>query len=376
MKNDAQIDYIPVEDLDFDYKNPRLAEEFTLGNTISSLEEMLSVLWEHNIDELIKSMLGNGYFVADPLLVDSSSSSKSYKVLEGNRRLAALKIINSFDLRNEYFTEEMNVLFQEAKDNAKLTTLQKIPCLKVNQDEALAMIGYKHITGAKVWSSYAKSYHIYNLHVNEGRSLKEIGKLLGDTYPKTKRLFRSIAFLEKAKSEKLFNQDQIESKRIYFSRLETALNYPTIAGKTFTFVDEDSTKEQKADVSIPPDNKQNVEVLMDALFGNKFKIRHQKPIVQSQGPDLPLLADVFQSDEAINELNETWRLDFALEKTTTDIDKCLTHLKDGIRSLELFNKHKDKLTDIDFLKEDLTDLITIARGIQKWQMSFDEEPGL
>jgi hypothetical protein len=89
---------IPVSDLLFDLKNPRLAE-FGIPDNASQLD-VLKTLWQHMaIEEIAMSIAHNGYFEHEPLFVEQADRQK-YVVIEGNRRLAAVKLLLDADLRN------------------------------------------------------------------------------------------------------------------------------------------------------------------------------------------------------------------------------------------------------------------------------------
>ena len=83
-------DRFPVDKLLFDVKNPRLAESVIGPNT--SQTDLLKILWEKMaIEELAMSIAYNGYFVHEPLFVEETG--KNLVVIEGNRRLAAVKLL-------------------------------------------------------------------------------------------------------------------------------------------------------------------------------------------------------------------------------------------------------------------------------------------
>src|SRR4051794_1303207 len=81
---------IAIEELILDAQNPRLPEELQGG----AQGPVLRYLADNGaIGELVRSMADNGYFEHEPLIVTPADSK--YIVLEGNRRLAALKILLS-----------------------------------------------------------------------------------------------------------------------------------------------------------------------------------------------------------------------------------------------------------------------------------------
>lgn len=82
---------IELDDLILDVKNPRLAE---LGITSTATPfDLVKALWEKMaVEEVATSIAYSGYFDHEPLFVEPAPNGK-YVVIEGNRRLAAVKLL-------------------------------------------------------------------------------------------------------------------------------------------------------------------------------------------------------------------------------------------------------------------------------------------
>ena len=79
-----------VSDLHFDYENPRLAEYGITKATPE--EEILMILWEAmDVRELVQSISASGFFPHEALIVAKEDGRDV--VIEGNRRLAAVKVL-------------------------------------------------------------------------------------------------------------------------------------------------------------------------------------------------------------------------------------------------------------------------------------------
>ena len=82
---------IPVGSMLLDGANPRLPEKLRGG----SQSDLLDFLHEQGaLEELAQSYLDNGFFQHEPLIVLPTVRQGKYTVVEGNRRLAALKILH------------------------------------------------------------------------------------------------------------------------------------------------------------------------------------------------------------------------------------------------------------------------------------------
>lgn len=86
---------VPVERLRLDRMNPRL-----IGQADDASDEsIIARLYRGaEIDELLQSISTNGYLDIEPLVVMRDSESRRPIVLEGNRRVAALRLLCDADL--------------------------------------------------------------------------------------------------------------------------------------------------------------------------------------------------------------------------------------------------------------------------------------
>jgi hypothetical protein len=89
----TEIESINLSKLLLDRENPRLSE---FGITTKSKEaEILQILWdEMAVNELMYSIVSNGFWDYEPLIVMKTADGNSYVAIEGNRRLAAVKLIH------------------------------------------------------------------------------------------------------------------------------------------------------------------------------------------------------------------------------------------------------------------------------------------
>ena len=91
--NSAEKTVIKIEQLKFDKLNPRLPKRL-LG--ISDEKVIIDYMLKNgNILELMRSIAEMGYSEAEPLLVVKDEKDNKYLVVEGNRRLTAVKLLNN-----------------------------------------------------------------------------------------------------------------------------------------------------------------------------------------------------------------------------------------------------------------------------------------
>lgn len=146
---------IAVADLLLDPENPRLPEDLQ-GAEQSELLRYLSD--EAVLEEIIRSLNDNGYFAHEPLIAFEDDGLEGFVVLEGNRRLAALKVLlGSPEARDE----GLEPLLDSPLTNERLKGLRKVPVYVVDdRDEVHRYLGFRHIGGIKTWSAEAKARYL------------------------------------------------------------------------------------------------------------------------------------------------------------------------------------------------------------------------
>lgn len=157
------VQHIPVGSLLLDGENPRLPMRLH-GRAQSELLDFLHK--EGVLEELAQSYLDNGFFQHEPLIVLPAGEGGEYTVVEGNRRLAALKILHEAPEAGDIHLVGID------PTPADLDRLGEIPCFSISsREEVHAYIGFKHIGGLKTWPSEAKARYL----LAEARKLADLG---------------------------------------------------------------------------------------------------------------------------------------------------------------------------------------------------------
>lgn len=148
---------MPVVELLLDPLNPRLPEDIQ-GGTQS---EILAYLFEHDVlTELAESYIANGFFPNEQLLVLPPGADGRRVVVEGNRRLGALKYL----LRDESAEEAglpRHVTDPPVSEDV-LDRLRAVPVVELDdRDELSSYLGFRHISGLKTWAPEAKARYLY-----------------------------------------------------------------------------------------------------------------------------------------------------------------------------------------------------------------------
>src|SRR2546428_59347 len=106
---------VSVNQLIFDSHNPRLVESGEPTNQ----NEILQILWrEFSVAEIALSIAANGYFQHEPLF--ATKDDGHLRVVEGNRRLAAVKLLLDANLRKSIGATDLPEINASAKKKLEL----------------------------------------------------------------------------------------------------------------------------------------------------------------------------------------------------------------------------------------------------------------
>jgi hypothetical protein len=219
------LSMIPVEQLDFDPDNPRLPERLAHADASEVLDYFLL---ECNLTELMMSIAEQGYFHGEPLLVVPGLEGR-YVVVEGNRRLASLKILTGLMVPRS-MTKAVGRVVEEA-----LSKPTEVPCLIFEErSSVLRYLGYRHITGIKEWDALAKARYLSQLRERYPANQHDVAhralaKEIGSKANAVARTLTAYNLLMMAKDTGLLARANIESKDVHFSLLTTAIGYENIA---------------------------------------------------------------------------------------------------------------------------------------------------
>ncbi len=270
-----------VRELKLDPKNPRLASEHL---TIEDQDEITRLLWtERAVNELVDSIAASGYWPHEELF--AAHESGHLVVIEGNRRLAAVKLLTDDALCQRLKIGTIPKL--SAADRKKLENLPVVVC---KRSDVWEYIGFKHVNGPQDWDSIAKAEYIARVHNDYKIELSEIAKTIGDRHDTVRRLYRGLMVLRQAEQSGQFDVEDRYNTRFAYSHLWTGLGYENI--QTFLGITPDKSF---APNPVPKPNLNKLGELCLWLYGSKKDSR--EPVVRSQNPDLLRL------NEALGEKN-------------------------------------------------------------------------
>ncbi len=217
---------ISIDDLKFDPENPRLPSGINGHKEPEVLQWMLS---DATILELMGAIGVRGYFAGEPLLVVPESKQQGrYIVVEGNRRLAAVKL-----LREPKLAAIRQKAVQKISDEAH-NRPDELPVLEfAKRDEIILYLGYRHVTGIKEWDPLAKARYLDQLALKtkgpySQKKFQELARAIGSHWDYVARLLTGLAIYRLIEKKNFFDIENLDENTIDFAVLTTALSYENI----------------------------------------------------------------------------------------------------------------------------------------------------
>ena len=347
----------PPSDLDLDPENPRLADK---GFSIDSQEEIIQWLWRNkSVNELVDSILANGFWDHEELF--ATEEGGRLVVVEGNRRLAAVKILSDPDLRRR-----LGIQLAKCPSEAVLESIRKLPVIHATREDLWGFVGFKHVNGPQAWDSVAKAEYVFRVRRDFHLNLADIASGIGDRHETVARLYRGYVVLRQAQDELGFETTDTQRQPFPFSHLWTALGYVSI--RNYLGVDAAALENEGP---VPKERWPQLQHLMRWLFGSQSEDIEAK--VRRQNPDLRNLARALEVQKGVDLLEDGSSLSVALDASLGDarlFRAALTRAETSAREAMRFVS--TGFNDEDDLVETGANLFRLAKSLK--QLMTTDEP--
>jgi len=227
--NQNVIKYFPYEQLEFDKDNPRLPHSVVNSNNEADVIDWM--LKDASIIELMGSIGEKGFFAGEPLLgIKDPEIPEKYIIVEGNRRLTAVKLLHHPELAKRKASS-----IKIVADEAKIKPAELPVLIFSERKEILDYLGFKHITSVKPWSALAKAkylrelqeqYKESNISVNE--QYKQLAKAIGSRSDFVKELLIGLDLFDNIHENGYFDIKGLNEETIDFGVYYNALKYSNI----------------------------------------------------------------------------------------------------------------------------------------------------
>ena len=357
-----EIKYVDIDRLHLDLYNPRLPKS-KQGKDESVVIEYL--LLEAATLELMESIGENDFFVGEMLLaIPNEEKAGNYIVIEGNRRLTAVLLLNNPELASV-----KKAAIRDIIESSKFKP-SSLPCLVFNtREEIQKYIGFVHITGKKSWRMLEKARYLYDLRFSEKfQSLsfidacKEMARVIGSRSPYVRKMLTSYQLYTLIEDEKFYQIDGLSDSTFFLNYFSDGLQKENI--RKYMGVDLDSEDPTK-DL-----NKENLKELVTWWFKKNEGV--SRVIGDSEG--MRKLNEVLGNEVALAAFKKGVNIDAAYE-LTNDIDLQFERkVKESLQAMEqadgLSNKVKSFYTD---LYDDLKSVRQIAAKINDFRMRREKD---
>lgn len=305
---------VALTDLSFDPHNPRLVGEF--GGDPSKMFRYL--ITDIGVEDLLESLSASGLFNADPIIVREAETPGKYYVIEGNRRLAALKLLTGETPNDKLPNPTIPPCSPAVTDTFKNFEVQT----DWPAEELQAYLGYKHVTASREWSPDAKAKFVFENAKGDLsiENLRKFARTLGTRYPTLKRWLAAYLVLKQATEAEIFDPDAAPSKG-YFGTFYTLLGGEQ--AQTFLGIGNDLTKKL-----VPDDRIDQLKEFLEWTIGSNKKSALVNSRQQKQ------FEQVLSSPRALQHFRLRGDLETSLLYTEYNAEQIATRLQKAAYSVE------------------------------------------
>jgi hypothetical protein len=356
-----------TRDLLLDPENPRIVE-FGLGDDPKQFD-ITKALWERMaVNEVAMSIAWNGYFAHEPLFVEENAKGQQI-VIEGNRRLAAVKLLIDADLRKRVGATDLPDI--DKINPKRREELSELPGQLTTRKDLWRYLGFKHVNGPATWGAYAKAQYVSKVHNEYKVPLEEIAQQIGDYNNTVERQYHGLMVVEQAERAGVFDRTNVKRKKGFeFSHIYEGLSRDGIQ-RFLGLTRESRTKKDP----VPAGKIKRLGELFEWLYGNNAK--NIEPRMRTQAKDLEILSSVLLSKEGVEALRSGLSLELARDASLGDaqlfkqaLTQCKVTLQDAVglvtTGFDPGDEHSlSQALDIEQLASDLVDSMQTKRRKKK-----------
>lgn len=345
MIMEQKFEKININNLKLDLFNPRLPKS-KQGKDEKTIIEYL--LLEAATLELMESIGTNDFFTGEMLLVVPENDGK-YVVIEGNRRLTAVMLLNSPEIANVKKTST-----QEIAQNATFKPTE-LPCLVFERREDIQQfLGFVHITGKKSWRMLEKARYLSDLRKSDkykdlsfSDASKEIARIIGSKSPYVRKMLISYNLYEIVEDEKFYQIDGLSDSTFFLNYFSDGIQKENIRNYIGVSIDNE----------FPLHNLNNEHLREIVTWWFKKTEGVSRVIGDSEG--MKMLNRVLGCEIALNAFKKGATIYSAYELTDDINDQFERKIKESINAIEqadaLSNKvnsfYSELFGDLKYLRQ-------------------------
>lgn len=358
------IEFINISNIHLDTENPRLPS--TIRKKKPKKEDIVNwMLNDASIIELMLAIGQAGFFIGEALLVVPDLNNKGhYIVIEGNRRLTSVLLLNDPSIAQSQKLKIEKVL-SETSERPK-----EIPCIIFDdRDKINKYLGYRHITGVKSWGLLPKARYLNELSQDLSdddfsAKCRKLAKSIGSRSDYVKGLLTAFQLYLIIEDEGFFKIKGLDETTLHFNYLSDSLSKDNI--RKYINVDLKSNN---------PTEMVNIEKLQLLITWFFEKNENNRSRVLGDSANLKMLDKVLEDKRAEEyfrtgegSITDAFNLvSINADTFNQEIEQALAGMRRANNTIHNVDKH------LDTTKVKLKEIFTIAKNMNAIIISMSEE---
>ncbi len=321
----SEFKTLDIDDLEFDKQNPRLPTR--LRN--AGRKKIFKYLAEKTaIENLMASIGENGFFPGEAIVVTRPEGGK-YTVIEGNRRLAALRL-----LRDPTLAGNMPGV-RAAAERAKFKPAKAPAYVADKREDTLQYLGFRHISGVQRWEPLAKARYLELLFNNAGgepdERCRSVAREIGSLGPTVRRSLDALAAYRVMESEDFYGIEGVSEESFQFGTFYTATGGNLEIANFVGIRRDDAPTHPIANPGAI--DRRNLEELTQWMFKKKA----DGNTLLGESRNIPMLGAVLSSPAALDGIRSGKSLETAYRLTPKFGEEFVTRVSQAIEELKQAN---------------------------------------
>lgn len=208
-----------IDVLQFDKQNPRLPTSLENANDKKIIRYLAR---KTGIENLMASIGENDFFPGEAIVVVRLGAEK-YTVIEGNRRLAALRLLQDPELAGNM------PRIRVASQQAKYKPTEAPAYIADSREDTLQYLGFRHISGVQRWDPLAKARYLKSLFDNTENTeedtderYRSVAREIGSNILAVRRSLDALAAYQVIESKEFYGIEDMSEETFKFGTFYTA----------------------------------------------------------------------------------------------------------------------------------------------------------